>query len=225
MTGLAAPPETARPRRSDDAPLVPPGTPRQRAAKRAIDLALALVALIVLSPVAIILIVAIRLDSTGPVLFKQDRIGRDGRRFRMWKFRTMVADAEQRRSALLELSRDPNWLQMDHDPRVTRVGRLLRTTSLDELPQLVNVVRGEMSLVGPRPLIPLEDDRVPGWARRRNVVAPGMTGLWQVSGRNELSFEEMLRLDCRYVESWSPAADLSALVRTPPAVLLRRGAS
>jgi lipopolysaccharide/colanic/teichoic acid biosynthesis glycosyltransferase len=143
----------------------------------------------------------------------------------MWKFRTMVADAERLRAALVALSRDPNWLLIDDDPRVTRVGRYLRRTSLDELPQLLNVVRGDMSLVGPRPLIPSEDGRVPSWAGSRRLVTPGMTGLWQVSGRTALAFEEMLALDCEYVRRWSLARDAAMLARTLPAVLSRRGAN
>jgi lipopolysaccharide/colanic/teichoic acid biosynthesis glycosyltransferase len=189
------------------------------------DLVLATVALLVLAPLAVVIAIAIRLDSPGPVLFAQERVGRGGRRFRMWKFRTMVADAERRRAALVALSRDPNWLLIDDDPRITRVGRYLRLTSLDELPQLMNVVRGDMSLVGPRPLIPLEDRRVPAWAHRRSAVAPGITGLWQVSGRTALAFEEMLALDCQYVDTWSLARDAAMLARTLPAVLARRGAN
>jgi lipopolysaccharide/colanic/teichoic acid biosynthesis glycosyltransferase len=143
----------------------------------------------------------------------------------MWKFRTMVADAEERRMEVVRFSLDPDWLLLERDPRVTRVGRLLRRTSLDELPQLLNVLRGDMSLVGPRPLIPAEHAHVPVWAHPRMDVAPGMTGLWQVSGRTTLSFAEMLHLDCRYVETCGIRGDLALLARTIPEVLWGRGAN
>jgi exopolysaccharide production protein ExoY len=142
----------------------------------------------------------------------------------MWKFRTMVAGAEQLRPALLAQSRDADWLDLAHDPRVTPFGRLLRRASLDELPQLVNVLLGNMSLVGPRPL-PLEEQaRVPEWAAARAEVRPGITGLWQVEGRASMSFAEMLRLDCAYVRDPSLATDLRILVRTVPAVFTAKGA-
>jgi lipopolysaccharide/colanic/teichoic acid biosynthesis glycosyltransferase len=221
-------PEIAPPPRGTEpvgAVCLPSDARARKAVKRLMDLVLALLFLVVLLPLAVIVAVAIRFDSAGPVFYAQQRVGRGGRVFRMWKFRTMVADAERGRAALLALSRDPNWLQVDDDPRITRVGRYLRRTSLDELPQLLNVVRGQMSLVGPRPLIPLEDQRVPSWARRRCLVAPGMTGLWQVAGRTALSFDEMLRLDCQYVDTWSLVRDAAMLARTLPAVLSRRGAN
>jgi lipopolysaccharide/colanic/teichoic acid biosynthesis glycosyltransferase len=167
--------------------------------------------------------VAVRLESPGPALFRQVRVGRDGRRFEMWKFRTMVVDAEERRAELVARSRDPDWLDLEDDPRVTRVGRILRHTSLDELPQLFNVLRGDMRLVGPRPLIPVEHARMPAWARVRDDVTPGMTGLWQVAGRTRLTFEEMLELDCRYVATRSVRRDLEILLRTIPAVLSGKG--
>jgi lipopolysaccharide/colanic/teichoic acid biosynthesis glycosyltransferase len=196
-----------------------------QAVKRALDVLLAALALLVLAPLLVAIAVAIRVDSRGAPIFRQTRVGRSGRTFRMWKFRTMVADAERLREALWAQSLDPHWLALEHDPRITRVGRLLRHVSLDELPQLVNVLRGDMSLVGPRPLIPDEHARVPGWAARRGEVRPGITGLWQVSGRTSLSFEEMLQLDCQYVTGWSLIADLSALARTIPAVVTARGAN
>lgn len=195
-----------------------------RLAKRALDIVLAAAALLALVPLLALVALAVRLDSPGPVLFRQRRVGRGGRPFSLWKFRTMVADAEEREADLWELSRDAGWLDLDDDPRVTRVGRLLRRTSLDEVPQFVNVLRGQMSLVGPRPLIPSEHARVPAWARCRDDVPPGLTGLWQVSGRTLLSFEEMLRLDCRYVASWSLTRDLAVLLRTLPVVVTGRGA-
>jgi lipopolysaccharide/colanic/teichoic acid biosynthesis glycosyltransferase len=192
--------------------------------KRVLDVVLAAAALVLLIPLLVAIALAIRADSPGPVLFRQERVGRDGRRFWMWKFRTMVADAERLHAALCALSSDPNWLHIDGDPRITRVGRVLRRASLDELPQLVNVLRGHMSLVGPRPLIPDEHARMPEWAHARDGVPPGMTGLWQVSGRTSVGYEDMLRLDCRYVATWSLARDLVALVRTIPAVISGRGA-
>jgi len=175
------------------------------------------------APLMALAAIAVRLESPGPALFRQVRVGRDGRRFEMWKFRTMVVDAEERRSELIARSRDPNWLDVEDDPRVTRVGRILRHTSLDELPQVFNVLRGEMSLVGPRPLIPAEHARMPEWARVRDEVTPGITGLWQVAGRTDLTFEEMLELDRRYVETRSARRNLEILVRTIPAVLSAKG--
>jgi lipopolysaccharide/colanic/teichoic acid biosynthesis glycosyltransferase len=195
------------------------------ALKRMIDVVVAGVALPLLLPLLLLIAVAIRMDSGGPALLRQQRVGRGARPFGMWKFRTMVADAEQRHAALCALSHDPDWLLLDCDPRVTRVGRLLRRASLDEVPQLVNVLRGQMSLVGPRPLIPVEHERLPSWARARDDMPPGMTGLWQVSGRTTIGFEDMLRLDCRYVATWSLTRDVAALLRTIPAVLSGRGAN
>jgi lipopolysaccharide/colanic/teichoic acid biosynthesis glycosyltransferase len=193
--------------------------------KRTTDLFLASVTGAMLAPLMTVIAIAVRMESPGPVLFMQERVGRHGRRFAMWKFRTMVVGAEARRSALSALSRDPNWLDLEEDPRVTRLGRMLRRTSLDELPQLYNVLRGDMSLVGPRPLIPAEHARSPGWARTRDDVRPGMTGLWQVAGRTRLTFDEMLELDCQYVATWSPRRDVAILLRTVPAVLSGDGAN
>ena len=181
--------------------------------------------LAMLSPALLVLSVAIRTDSPGPVLFRQVRVGRNGRPFVMFKFRTMCVDAERR---LTELHRqnehDGVLFKIRDDPRVTRVGRWLRRLSLDELPQLLNVVRGEMSLVGPRPPLPVEVDAYPEDMRRRLVVRPGMTGLWQVSGRSDLPWEEAVRLDLRYVENWSLSLDLVILLRTLTAVARASGA-
>jgi lipopolysaccharide/colanic/teichoic acid biosynthesis glycosyltransferase len=196
-----------------------------RRLKRVIDVVGASLLLLLVAPMLALIAIAVVTDSSGPVLFRQERIGRNGRPFAMWKFRTMVADAERLHASLVALSRDPDWLDLDVDPRVTRLGRILRKSSLDELPQLVNVVRGQMSLVGPRPLIPVDHARVPPWARRRVDATPGITGLWQVAGRTSLSFTEMLRLDCRYVDTWSLGRDLLILVRTVPAVLSGKGAN
>lgn len=204
--------------------LCPPILPRSaRALKRAMDLFGSLIGLTLLAPAFAVIALAIKIDSPGPVLFKQERIGTRGRRFQLLKFRTMVADAEKRRATLLAESDDPHWLKLDHDPRITRVGRLLRLASIDELPQFWNVLRGNMSLVGPRPLIGSEDERVRGWRRARLDLAPGITGLWQVLGRTNIPFEEMIKLDYLYVTNWSLWTDVRLILRTLPAVLRGRG--
>jgi lipopolysaccharide/colanic/teichoic acid biosynthesis glycosyltransferase len=159
------------------------------------------------------------------LLYRQERIGKGGRRFRMLKLRTMVVDAEARRAELLSQSKDPGWLHLEHDPRITRVGRVLRLASLDELPQLWNVLTGEMSLVGPRPLIASEDRMVDGWARGRVDLTPGLTGLWQVLGRTSIPFDEMIKLDYLYVTNWSLWGDIRLILRTLPVVLKRSGAN
>jgi lipopolysaccharide/colanic/teichoic acid biosynthesis glycosyltransferase len=201
----------------------PPGA--YRVAKRGVDVIVALTGLVLLASLLIALALAVWASSPGTPLFRQRRVGRGGTQFRMWKFRTMVPDAERRRSELVARSRDSGWLKLDRDPRITGVGRFLRRTSLDELPQLLNVLRGDMSLVGPRPLPLIEHARVPDWSGPRLSVRPGMTGLWQVAGRTLVPFEEMLRLDCRYVSELSWRSDLEILVRTIPSVLLGRGAN
>jgi lipopolysaccharide/colanic/teichoic acid biosynthesis glycosyltransferase len=195
-----------------------------RSVKRGVDVVGSVVALVLLAPLLFGIALAIVASSSGSPLFRQRRVGRFGHEFAMWKFRTMVADAEQRRSELILLSRESDWLQVDHDPRVTRLGRLLRRTSLDELPQLVNVLRGEMSLVGPRPLPVVEHAGLPAWCVSRLGVRPGLTGLWQVTGRTRIPFQEMLRLDCEYVRTLSWWIDLKILLRTVPAVLSGTGA-
>ena len=193
--------------------------------KRALDLVVACSALVFLAPLFAVAAVAIMLDSRGPVFFRQARIGTSGRPFRMWKLRTMNADADDRKAEVAHLNKhlgpggDPRMFKIPDDPRVTRVGRVLRRYSLDEVPQLINVLRGEMSLVGPRPLIPDEHRFVAGWAQKRLELRPGMTGLWQVLGRNEIPFDEMVRLDCLYVSTWSLWNDLRLMARTIPAVL------
>lgn len=195
-----------------------------RVSKRAFDLALTSLALILLLPMFIVIPVWIKLDSRGPVFFKQRRMGRAQKPFDIIKFRTMRVGAEEQRSHLLEHNESSGPLfKIRDDPRVTRVGRLLRKLSLDELPQLLNVLRGEMSLVGPRPFVVHEDDLIRGWARRRLDLTPGITGLWQVLGRNDIEFEEMVRLDYLYVNSWSLWWDVKLLLRTAPIVFLRRG--
>ena len=187
----------------------------------------ALLALLFLSPLFGVVAVAIRLTSDGPALFRQTRVGRDGREFTVLKFRTMVLDAEARKAALLaQNEHDDNGVlfKIRSDPRVTPVGAWLRRYSIDELPQLINVVRGDMSLVGPRPPLPEEVAKYGDDVRRRLVVKPGMTGLWQVSGRSDLSWEESVRLDLRYVENWSLALDLQILWKTWSAVAHGSGA-
>jgi exopolysaccharide biosynthesis polyprenyl glycosylphosphotransferase len=196
-----------------------------RALKRLMDITGAGLLLALTAPVWIAAAIAVRLDSPGPILFRQERVGRGGQPFRLTKFRSMVVDAEAQRAALLAQSRQANWLDLEHDPRVTRVGRLLRLSSLDELPQLWNVLRGDMSLVGPRPLIEEEDRNVGGWARGRLNLTPGITGTWQVLGRAAIPFEQMIMLDYLYVANWSLWTDIKLILRTIPVVLTRRGAN
>lgn len=193
--------------------------------KRTLDLLGAGLLGVLALPLLLVVAIAIKLDSRGPVFFHQQRIGRGGRRFRLLKLRTMVSDAESRRAELLSRSKDPGWLHLEHDPRITRVGRLLRLTSLDELPQLWNVLKGDMSLVGPRPLVAEEDSMVDEWARGRLDLTPGITGLWQVLGRTSIPFEEMIRLDYLYVTNWSLWGDVRLILRTLPVVLRRSGAN
>jgi exopolysaccharide biosynthesis polyprenyl glycosylphosphotransferase len=195
-----------------------------RVSKRTFDLVLTSVGLILLLPMFIVIPICIKLDSRGPVFFKQRRMGRGREPFDIFKFRTMRVGAEEQRSDLIEHNESSGPLfKIRDDPRVTSVGKLLRTLSLDELPQLLNVLRGEMSLVGPRPFVVHEDDLISGWARRRLDLTPGITGLWQVLGRNDIEFEEMVRLDYLYVNSWSLWWDVKLLLRTAPVVFLRRG--
>jgi exopolysaccharide biosynthesis polyprenyl glycosylphosphotransferase len=192
--------------------------------KRCMDLVGAAAGLIVFVPAAVVIITAIKLDSRGPVFFRQERIGRGGRRFGVYKFRTMVPDADAMVEGLMAGSSDPNWLQLEHDPRVTRVGRFLRATSLDEIPQLLNVLMGHMSLVGPRPLSLRDDALIDGWGRGRLGLTPGLTGLWQVLGRKSVPFEDMVKLDYLYVNNWSLWGDVKLLLQTLPAVVSGRGA-
>jgi Undecaprenyl-phosphate galactose phosphotransferase WbaP len=198
--------------------------------KRALDLLIALPVLVFVSPLMLVLAIAIRMQDGGPALYRQARLGFGGRSFICFKFRTMVLDADERLEALL--ARDPEaakeW-QRDHklrnDPRVLgTVGRFLRVTSLDELPQLFNIIRGEMSVVGPRPIVTEEIVRYSSYFRYYTAVRPGVTGLWQVSGRNNVSYEKRVWLDATYARKWCVALDLWILWRTVPAVLFRRGA-
>ena len=193
--------------------------------KRATDLTFTWMGLVVIWPILAVIALMIRLDSPGPVLYRQQRVGKDGRLFELFKFRSMYRDAEQRRAALSGANEATGPLfKMRNDPRVTRVGRILRRTSLDELPQLLNVIRGEMSLVGPRPPLPSEVEQYEEWQLGRLRAVPGMTGLWQVSGRSEVSFHDMVRLDLHYIRNWSLSLDLEILWRTLPAVVGHRGA-
>ncbi len=196
-----------------------------RRTKRALDLVVCLIVLPVVLVVLAICAIAIRLDSPGPVYFSQKRTGRGGRRFRMWKLRTMREDAEQLKEKYMHLNvlSYPDFKIVD-DPRITRVGRVLRKTSLDELPQMFNVIAGDMSLVGPRPTS-FSADTYRLWHTARLEVQPGITGLWQVSGRNELDFDERLRLDIAYIRNRSLRMDLEILARTVGAVISRRGAN
>jgi exopolysaccharide biosynthesis polyprenyl glycosylphosphotransferase len=191
--------------------------------KRAFDVTVATLVLLVAAPVMAAIALAIKLDSGGPVLFWQVRVGRDGRRFRMCKFRTMVADAEERKEELRKLHPSAGLFKLEGDPRATRVGRRLRASSLDELPQLLNVLRGEMSLVGPRPLVLDEDAQIKGWDRRRLYLTPGMTGNWQIASSGRVPLPEMVKIDYLYVAGWSLWLDLKILLRTVPHVLARRG--
>ncbi|MDP3891174.1 sugar transferase [Nocardioides sp.] len=187
--------------------------------------AAALVALVVLAPLLLAIVVWVRLDSSGPAIFRQRRAGQRNVEFTMLKFRTMTTDAEDRKGDLVTLNEANGVLfKIQGDPRVTRAGRLLRKYSLDELPQLINIARGEMSLVGPRPPLPDEVARYDARTARRLVVKPGLTGLWQVSGRSDLSWEESVRLDLRYVDERSARLDAVILARTVGAVLTHRGA-
>lgn len=197
----------------------------RRFVKRAADISITGVGLVMASPVLIAIIAAVKLDDGGPVMFRQSRVGLDGRTFTMLKFRSMHTDAEERLGELR--ARNPNLgllFKLEDDPRITRVGRILRRYSLDELPQLLNVLSGSMSLVGPRPPLQSEVDQYENHARRRLLVTPGLTGLWQVSGRSLLSWEETVRLDLRYIENWTLTLDLLILWKTIFAVLAKRGA-
>ncbi len=203
----------------------PAFTGMRRLAKHALDRLAAAVALLLLSPVLVVLTLLIRRDSPGPALFRQPRVGLGGAVFTCFKFRTMGEDAERQVVDLVDRNEsDGTLFKIRQDPRITRIGATLRRYSLDELPQLINVLRGEMSLVGPRPPLQREVDSYAVDVRRRLLVRPGMTGLWQVSGRSDLTWEETVRLDLYYVENWSPLLDLTILWRTLDAVRTARGA-
>lgn len=197
----------------------------ERIMKRFLDVTLATCALVITAPVFLLTALAIKLDSRGPVFFRQERMGRAGKPFRIFKFRSMIADAWQQREWVAQLNEvDGPLFKMERDPRVTRVGAFIRKTSIDELPQLINVVRGEMSLVGPRPLPTEEAERIGGAALARLDVRPGITGLWQVCGRSDLTYADLQHLDLVYVRSWSLRWDVRIMAQTPNAVFGRSGA-
>ncbi len=216
----------------DGIPLIglhtPSLSPLSQLLKRTLDLVLASIGLLALSPLFLYCAVRIKLGPPGPVFFSQERIGSGGQRFRILKFRTMMIDADSRKDEVAHLNKHiesgPRMFKVPGDPRITPFGRFMRRWSIDELPQLVNVVRGEMSLVGPRPLILDEDENVLGQHRKRLDLTPGITGLWQVLGRSEIAFSEMVALDYLYVTNWSLWGDVKLLARTVPVVLQKRGA-
>jgi exopolysaccharide biosynthesis polyprenyl glycosylphosphotransferase len=200
--------------------------PLQRALKRLLDIVVSAAALAVLLPILLTAALAVALTSPGPVFFAQQRVGMRGRHFRMLKFRSMRVDAEKLRSELQHRNeRSGPAFKLRDDPRVTRVGRWLRKYSIDELPQLVNVLRGEMSLVGPRPALPEEVAHYAAWQRRRLSVRPGLTCVWQVSGRDAVSFGSWMVMDMRYIDHWSLGEDLMLILRTLPVVVSGKGAS
>lgn len=194
-----------------------------RAMKRAFDLVGSIIGIVALSPLFLLLALAIRLDTRGPVLFRQRRVGQDGSIFSVIKFRTMIDGADGMRSSLADRNEAQGLFKVKDDPRITRVGAILRHLCLDELPQLLNVLRGEMSLVGPRPLVVYEDERVEGFYRERLTLTPGMTGRWQILGSARIPLAEMVKLDYLYVANWSLWNDVKILLRTVPYVLARRG--
>jgi exopolysaccharide biosynthesis polyprenyl glycosylphosphotransferase len=199
-----------------------------RVLKRTFDVVVSLASILFLGPLFLGVALGIKLESRGPVFFRQVRRGTNGTTFRIYKFRTMVAEAEEKKADVVHLNmhrdRDPRMTKIPNDPRVTRVGRFLRRTSIDELPQLINVIKGEMSLVGPRPLILEEDAHVQEWARKRLDLKPGITGLWQVLGRSDIPFDEMTKLDYVYVTNWSLREDIRLVLLTVPSLLRPRRA-
>jgi exopolysaccharide biosynthesis polyprenyl glycosylphosphotransferase len=199
----------------------------QLLAKRLVDTSISLIALIVLAPLMLVVAILIKVTSPGPVFFAQERVGMNQRKFRIYKFRSMVIDAEARKKELQHLNEiaDGPAFKMKDDPRITRIGRFIRKTSIDELPQLFNVLHGEMSLVGPRPPLPDEVKRYEWLFRKRLSVKPGITCVWQISGRSNTTFERWMEMDNEYIENWSIWLDMKILIKTVPAVLLGRGAS
>lgn len=194
--------------------------------KRAMDIVFSGLFLLTFSWVYLTIAFLIKITSRGPVLFVQERVGMNGRRFNFYKFRSMVVDADRKKAELQHLNEmDGPVFKIKNDPRVTRVGRLLRKYSLDELPQMWNVFKGDMSLVGPRPPVPSEVEKYESWARRRLSVRPGLTCLWQISGRNNINFQEWMELDLAYIDNWTLGLDVEILIKTVPAVLGGRGAS
>ena len=202
-----------------------PGSPWQLFIKIVCDATVSLAALILLSPVLLLTAIAIKLTSPGPIFFRQERNGMNGRKFTLLKFRSMVFGAEKMQEELRALNEmDGPVFKIKNDPRMTKIGKFLRRTSLDEMPQLINVLKGDMSLVGPRPPIPGEVTNYETWQRRRMSMRPGMTCFWQISGRNEVSFEEWMKLDLEYIDNWSLWLDFKILLKTIPVVLFGTGA-
>jgi exopolysaccharide biosynthesis polyprenyl glycosylphosphotransferase len=200
-------------------------TPRQRMMKRAFDFSVALIVLLLILPVLVVLAIAIRLDSEGPVFFKQVRIGENGKPFKMYKFRSMVVNAEKLQAQINQTDIDGNTIhKMRNDPRVTRIGRILRKTSLDELPQFINVLLGEMSLVGPRPELPWLVEEYEPWQRQRFAVPQGITGWWQVNGRSDKPCHLNTDQDIYYIQNYSFLLDIKILLMTVPALLQGKGA-
>lgn len=228
LTDVAGPRIHIRP--VDGLPLMMVQEPRYRGpklyTKTALDMIVSLVALVLLSPVMLAVAAAIKIGDPGPVFFRHTRVGMGGRRFKVWKFRSMRVDADQQIAAVKAATgqQGSTFYKSAADPRISRIGAFLRKTSLDELPQLFNVLAGQMSIVGPRPLVPGEGADVGGFVERRMLVRPGMTGLWQVSGRSDASHEERIRLDFYYIENWSVMSDLVIMAKTVKAVLARSGA-
>jgi exopolysaccharide biosynthesis polyprenyl glycosylphosphotransferase len=193
--------------------------------KRALDVVLSILVLVVASPVLLITVIAIKLDSKGPIIFSQERVGKDDHEFKVYKFRSMHVGAEEQVGVLEEQNEATGPLfKIKNDPRCTNVGRFIRRASIDELPQFWNVIKGDMSIIGPRPALRSEVTRYEPWHLRRLEVAPGITGLWQVSGRSDLTFDEMVLLDVYYIENWSPLLDLGILLKTIPTIILGSGA-
>jgi exopolysaccharide biosynthesis polyprenyl glycosylphosphotransferase len=204
----------------------PTFSPARRLAKRGLDFALTAITLPFAALVTALVALAIKLDTPGPVVYAQDRVGLNGKHFKVYKFRSMVENADEMWADLIrETGEDPRHPKVENDPRITRVGRWIRRFSIDELPQLWNILRGEMSWVGPRPAVPAEVELYEPWHKQRLRVLPGLTGLWQVSGRNEVPFEEMCLLDIYYIENWTLGLDIQIMLRTVPHVLLAHGAS
>lgn len=202
-----------------------PGLPWQLFIKRGTDFIVSLVALVLLAPILLLTAVAIKLNSRGPLFFKQERNGINGRKFILLKFRSMVVGAEKMQEELLALNEmDGPVFKIKNDPRITIIGKFLRKTSSDELPQLINVLKGDMSLVGPRPPIPGEVTNYETWQRRRLSMRPGITCFWQISGRNKIGFEQWMKLDLEYIDNWSLWLDFKILLKTVPVVLFRTGA-
>ncbi len=213
-----------RPYLTEDAGLITASAVSLRA-KRIMDVIGSILLLVLFSPILLIAALAVKLTSPGPVIFKQQRVGKDGREFEFYKFRSMRASAEEERPLLDDDNEaDGPIFKIQSDPRITPVGRFLRRTSIDELPQFWNVLIGNMSLVGPRPPLPEEVEQYSDWEYQRLAVVPGVTGIWQVSGRSDLDFETWVSMDIQYIQEWHPWLDFTLLARTVPAVLSGRGA-